>query len=146
MFYNKAMSKVLFGKAVVTPKTKGVLKSALDVENYTPDDFMNYWKAKAREKDVVYVPVRYKDRAIIKSLMNNFKSSEIKIMMDYLWSSNERIYTKEGLLNYTSYGLFLLSSSWLNSIYNKAIRWYNNYKEEPVRGREAKKEGVTIEF
>lgn len=146
MFYNRAMSKVLFGKAVVTSKAEGVLKSALDVENYTTDDFMKYWKTKAKEKDIIYVPVKYSDRAIIKSLMKNFKSSEIKIMMDYLWDSDERIYTKDGVLNYTSYGLFLLSNKWLNGIYNKAIRWYNNYKEAPVRGREAVKEGVTIEF
>lgn len=146
MYYNKAMSKVLFGKAVVPPKTMGILKSELDIENYTATDFMNYWKSKAKNKDITYIPIKYADRAIIKALMKNFKSSDIKIMMDYLWDSDERIYTKEGILQYTSYGLFLLSNKWLNGIYNKAIQWYNGYKEESVRGREAQKEGVVIEF
>ena len=67
-------------------------------------------------------------------------------LMDYLWDSNERIYTKDGVLQYTSYGLFLLSNKWLNSVYNKATQWHSGYKEESVRGKEAQKEGVVIEF
>lgn len=146
MYYNKAMSKVLFGKAVVPSKTTGILKSELDIENYTATDFMNYWKSKAKSRDITYIPVKYSDRAIIKALMKNFRSSEIKVMMDYLWDSNERIYTKDGVLQYTSYGLFLLSNKWLNSVYNKATQWHSGYKEESVRGKEAQKEGVVIEF
>lgn len=146
MYYSKAMSIALFGKAVTSPATKGIVKSETDFTNFTADDFLRYWKSKAREHNVSYIAVKYKDRAVLKSLVNNFKATEIKIMMDYLWDSGEPIILKDGKLQYTSYGIFLLSGNFLNSIYNKAMWWYNNIKDTQQRGWEAEKESVSIDF
>lgn len=148
MYYNKALSKALFGKGVTLPNTKGILKSQTDISNYTAEDFLRYWKAKAKEHNVTYVTVKYKDKAILKSLINNFTKEDIKLMMDYLWDSGEPIMLKDGKLQYTSYGLFLLSGGFLNPIYNKANWWKNGIKETPkARGWENKDGGeVEIDF
>lgn len=146
MYYNKALSKALFGKGVTLPNTKGILKSQADISNYTTDDFLRYWKAKAKEHDVSYVAVKYKDKAILKSLINNFTKEDIKLMMDYLWDSGEPIMLKGVQLQYTSYGLFLLSQGFLSGIYNRATWWKNGIAEKS-RGWENKNGGaVEIDF
>lgn len=146
MYYNKALSKALFGGGVTPPNTKGILKSQSDISNYTAGDFLKYWKAKAKEHNITYVAVKYKDRSILKSLINNFKNEDIKLMMDYLWDSGEPIMLKGEKLQYTSYGLFLLSQGFLNTVYNKAVWWKNNIVPE-TRGWESKDGGgVEIDF
>ena len=42
MYYTTAMSKALFGKAVVTKDTKGIVKNTFDSDfsNYLADDWM----------------------------------------------------------------------------------------------------------
>ena len=147
MYYTKAMSTALFGKGVVSSKTKGIVKSEADLSNYTAEDFLKYWKSKAKSRDVNYVTVKYKDKAILKSLLKNFSCVEIKMMMDYLWDSGEPINLKDGKLPYPSYGLFLLSGGFLSPIYNRAKWWKDGIKETPVRGWENDgKDSVTIEF
>lgn len=146
MYYNKALSKALFGKGVTLPSTKGILKSQADISNYTADDFLKYWKAKAKEHNITYVAVKYKDKAILKSLINNFTKEDIKLMMDYLWDSGEPIMLKDGQLQYTSYGLFLLSQGFLNNIYNRATWWKRGITPKS-RGWESKNGGeVEIDF
>ncbi len=146
MYYTKAMSTALFGRATTPPTTKGIVKAETDYSNYDASDFMRYWKAKAREKGVTYIAVKYKDRAILKHLVANFKGEDIKLMMDYLWDSEEPINLKEGRLQYPSYGLFLLSNGWLNSIYNKAV-WWKSKTPTNARGWESKtEEETTIDF
>lgn len=147
MYYTKAMSTALFGKGVTPSSTKGIVKAETDISNYTADDFLKYWKSKAKQRNINYITVKYKDRAIIKSLLKNFSCTDIKLMMDYLWDSDDSINLKEGRLQYSSYGLFLLSGGFLSSIYNRARMWRDGIKDEPVRGWEADgKESVTIEF
>lgn len=147
MYYNKAMSIALFGKGVVPSNTKGIIKSEGDFANYKAEDFLKYWKSKAKERGVNYITVKYKDKAIIGSLLKNFTCLDIKMMMDYLWESDERITLREGRLEYTSYGLYLLSGGFLSSIYNRAKWWKDKIEDEPVRGRaRSGEEGVTIEF
>lgn len=147
MYYTKAMSTALFGRGVTPSTTKGIVKSECDISNYTADDFLKYWKSKAKERDVNYVTVKYKDKAVLKSLLKNFSPTDVKLMMDYLWESGEPINLKEGKLQYTSYGLFLLSGGFVNPIYNRARWWKDGIKEAPVRGWEnCGEESVTIEF
>lgn len=150
MHFTKAMSKALFGKAITPPETKGIIKNTeIDFSNYTADDFLKYWKAKAKEHNVTYMTVKYKDKAILKSLLKNFKCEDIKLMMDYLWDSGEPIMLREGKLQFPSYGLFLLSGGFLNPIYNKAVWWKKGIKDtQPQRGWESTKEegSVKIEF
>ena len=88
MYYTTAMSKALFGKAVVNKDTKGIVKNTFDSDfsNYLADDWMRYWKSKAKERNIKYVPVKYKDVAVLKKLVKDFKSSDIKVMIDYIWN------------------------------------------------------------
>lgn len=148
MHFTKAMSETLFGRAITSPKSKGIIKTEVDFSNYTADDFLKYWKSKAKEHNVNYMTVKYKDKAILKSLLKNFKGEDIKLMMDYLWDSGESIILREGKLQFHSYGLYLLSGGFLNSIYNKAVWWRDGIKDTPQRGWETTKEegSVKIEF
>ena len=147
MYYNKAMSTALFGRGVVSPKNKGIIKSEGDFDSYKAEDFLKYWKSKAKEKNVNYITVKFKDKAVLNSLLKSFSGADIKLMMDYLWESGEPINLREGKLPYASYGLFLLSGGFLNSIYNRAKWWKDGIKDTPVRGWEADgKESVSIDF
>lgn len=148
MYYTKAMSTALFGRGITDSNTKGIVKSECDVGNYTVEDFLKYWKSKAKSRDVTYITVKYKDKAVLKSLLKNFSCADIKMMMDYLWDSGEAINLREGKLQYTSYGLFLLSGGFLNPIYNRAKWWKEGIKDTTnTRGWEADgKDSVTIEF
>ena len=148
MYYSSAMSKALFGKAIVKPTAKGIVKSQGDFSNYNASEWMKYWKSKAKEKNIKYVAVKYKDTDILKKLVSDFKSDEIKLMMDYLWDSGDTFTIRGETLHYSSYGLYLLSSAFISSIYNKAIWWRDNITNAPKRGWESKEEtgGVTIEF
>lgn len=149
MYYTSAMSKALFGKAVVNTNTKGIVKNTFDNDfsNYLADDWMRYWKSKAKEKNVTYVPIKYKDVAVLKKLVRDFKSSDIKLMMDYIWDDSTSFIIKGERLLPSSYGLFLLSGAFLNSVYNKATLRKDNIQETPKRGWEGKaEESVKIDF
>ena len=52
MYYSSAMSKALFGKAIVKPTAKGIVKSQGDFSNYNASEWMKYWKSKAKEKNI----------------------------------------------------------------------------------------------
>ena len=136
MHINKAMSAALFGRAVVTPKASGIIKSDVDVSVFTPTDFLRYWKDKAKQRDIKYVTVQYKDNAILKSVMKSYTNTEIKLMIDYLWDSGERISSNDKEIPYTDYGIYLLSSGWANSIYNRANFWKKHFKDKELRGCE----------
>ena len=149
MYYTTAMSKALFGKAVVTKDTKGIVKNTFDSDfsNYLADDWMRYWKSKAKERNIKYVPVKYKDIAVLKKLVKDFKSSDIKVMIDYIWNDSTSFVIRGEKLLPSSYGLFLLSGAFLNSVYNKAVLSKENIQEIPQRGWEGKaEESVKIDF
>ena len=118
MYYTTAMSKALFGKAVVTKDTNGIVKNTFDSDfsNYLADDWMRYWKSKAKDRNIKYVPVKYKDVAVLKKLVKDFKSSDIKVMIDYIWDDSTSFVIRGERLLPSSYGLFLLSGAFLNSV------------------------------
>lgn len=147
MHYNKAMSVVCFGKGITMPNKKGILKDELDYSNYTPSDWQRLWNTKAAENNIKYIPVPYKDSSVFKSLKKTFKGDEIKLMIDFIWDSGYIFNTKRGVIPKTDYGVYLMSSDWVNSIYNKAIWWRKDIKDASTRGWESTEKGsVTIDF
>lgn len=136
MYLTKAMSTALFGKAVVSPKSKDIVKSDVDVVAFTYSDFLRYWKEKAKQRDVKYVAVPFKDNAILKSLMKSYTNTEIKQMIDYLWDSGERLTRGTKEIPYVDYGIYMLSANWANSIYNRSKHWKLNFKDKELRGWE----------
>lgn len=150
MHYTSAMSKAIFGKAVVKADDKGIVKNVSDenaFSNYLADDWMRYWKSKAREKGIKYIPVKYKDVAVLKKLVRDFQGCDIKLMIDYIWD-DETVFTLKGeKLSYSSYGIFLMSDAFLSCVYNKALLKKNKIQETPKRGWEGQvKESVKIDF
>lgn len=146
MYYTSTMSKALFGKAVVSSEDKGIIKNSSDNDysNYLADDWMRYWKSKAREKNIKYIPVKYKDISVLKKLVRDFRGEEIKMMIDYIWNDKTAFNLKGEKLVYSSYGIFLLSGAFLSSVYNKARV---GYEEQNVRGWVGNdKESVKIDF
>lgn len=147
MYFSKATSELLFGRAVTKETDKGILKSEGDFSNYSPQDFLKYWKSKAKDRGITYIAVKYKDISVLKSLCKNFTGTEIKDMMDYIWDGSTKFYLGGQLLNPTSYGIFLLSNGFLNRIYNDTKLWKNGETLEETRGWESNgKESVDIEF
>lgn len=147
MYMSKAMSKVLFGRAVTNSDEKGIIKSETDFSNYTPQDFLKYWKAKARGCGVTYIPAKYKDISVLKSLCKNFTCTEIKDMIDYIWDEKTVFFLNGSKLQKTSYGIFLLSNGFLNKVYNDTKLWKNGETLEEQRGWESNGDGgVEIEF
>lgn len=147
MYFSKSMSKILFGRAVTDTDDAGIKKSEADFSNYTAQDFLKYWKSKAKERGITYIPAKYKDISVLKSLCKNFTSTEIKDMIDYIWDEKTKFYLSGQLLNPTSYGIFLLSNGFLNKVYNDTKLWKNGETLEEVRGWESNGDGgVEIEF
>lgn len=147
MYFSKAMSKVLFGRAVTNSDDKGIIKSKADFSHYTPSDFLRYWKAKAKERNITYIPQKYKDVAVLRSLCKTFTCDEIKDMIDYIWAEDTKFYIRGEVLQPTSYGIFLLSNGFLNKVYNDSKLWKGGEKLTVERGWENKgKEGVAVEF
>lgn len=82
--------------------------------------FLQYFIFKAGEKEVRYIRGNnLKEVAIMKSLVENFTASEIKNMIDFLWSDDNDI-VKGGVRYVTIYHL---SKGWINSIYQASDEW-----------------------
>lgn len=94
------------------------------------NDWIKYFCSKAGVYNIKYIPVKYKDTGILKRLIANYSQEEIQLMIDFIWDSDYIFKTKNGEISKESYGLYLLSSSWVNSIYNLSKKWKEGSLEE----------------
>lgn len=100
-------------------------------------DWLQYFMLKASEHDIKYLNRNYaKDYAILKSIMNELSWSDLKLMIDFVWDSDQDIKSKHDL------GVWILSKGWINTIYQNALLWEEGkYKPSKVqRNREWKVE------
>lgn len=97
-------------------------------------DWFQYFVYKAREHNVKYLTRNYaKEYAIIKSILNELTWEDLKLMMDFVWDSNQDIVEKPTM------GLWILSKGWINSVYQSSLLWaQGKYKpsKAPKRNRE----------
>ena len=109
-------------KQVIKPKQDiPEFKRKLDEsawDEFTCKDWIEYFKIKAVENGVRFIRGDYiKENAIIKSLMGNFKSHEVKLMIEFVWDAPHTFTEKSTM------GLWIFSKGWLNTVYNGALLW-----------------------
>lgn len=86
-----------------------------DLDLFKSADWIEYFKKQASPYQK-YVKARH-DSTIINSIMKKYSPAEIKNMIDYLFSDAYDYKEKWEV------GIYLLSSSYLNSTYNGSILW-----------------------
>lgn len=145
MIVTKAQAKKLFGGAIVTSDKSGIVKSTEDYSKFKSNDWIKYFSDKAKEHDVKYQVVKYKDTSVIKSLMATYPSDEIKKIIDFLWDSDYRFKAGGREKTFMEYGIYLMSNAWLSSYYNLAIA-YTGESLTPKRGWKEETENGGIEI
>lgn len=146
MIITKAEAKKLFGRGIVTSDKSGIIKSEEDYSKFKVNDWIKYFCTKAEKHGVKYQIVRYKDTSVIKSLMSNYSSQEIKNIIDFLWDSDYRFKSGGREKDLMEYGIYLLSNAWLSSYYNLAINYEGQAFKKQRGWVEEKDGGVEIEF
>lgn len=103
-------------------------------DEFNEKDWFQYFVLKAEEQGVKYLVRNYaKDYTIIKSLQSELEWHEIKLMIDFVWESNQDIVEKQTM------GVWILSKGWINSIYQNSLLWKDGKykpKSAPSRNRE----------
>lgn len=103
-------------------------------EEFDHRDWYQYFVHKASEHGIRYLTKNYmKDYAIIKSILNEMNWSEMKLMIDFVFDSNQDIVEKRTV------GVWIMSKGWINTTYNNALLWKEGKyrpKTAPKRNRE----------
>lgn len=128
----------------VTAKTSNFLAKMKDGlwEQFTVSDWIEYFKYKAEQNNIVFVSSS-KDAGIIKSLMTNQRVSDIRDMIDFVWEAPHKLKPKHEL------GLYILSGGWTMNVLNSARAWkrgeYNTNPDKPKREWSDWKEVTPVE-
>lgn len=117
-----------YEKSKKTPMSKQKYVTKLNAgafDEFNKSDFYHYFKDSARCRGITYRSHAAKDQAIFGRLLKEFDPFEIKDMIDFLFRSGQDI------IDYTQAGVWIFSSSWLNTIYQNSLLWKEgNYKRK----------------
>lgn len=78
--------------------------------------WIKYFASKMGETGMRYISSP-KDSNIAKSLLKNFTEDDIKLMIDFIFDSDQTFVDKRTV------GFWVLSKGWLNTIYNNSVLW-----------------------
>ena len=97
------------------------------IQDYNERDWVKYFSIKRSEAGVIYLS-RMHDVAIMKKLMKTVNAADIKLMIDFIFDSNQNIVEKK------TASISLLSSSWYDTMYSNAKMWNaGTYKPKVVK-------------
>lgn len=118
---------------VSSDKYQRFLERYWDLENHIEDfgtqDLMYYFREKARESGIKYVISNMKrDMGIFKRLLKDYTPSEVCLMIEFLFTSNQ------DYLDKTSLQPTILVSGWCNKIYQDSLLWL---EDKYVPGRKS---------
>lgn len=124
-------------KGVANQKNREHMMSLLEDESYgefNEKDWFQYFILKGEEQGVKYLARNYaKDYTIIKSILSELSWVELKLMIDFVWESNQDIQPKQTL------GIWIMSKGWINTIYQNSLLWRDGKyrpKSAPTHNRE----------
>ena len=123
------------GKSNTNNKARMLAKLELeDYASFDEKDWFQYFVFKAEENGVKYLARNYaKDYTIIKSILSELAWTELKLMIDFIWDSNQDIHPKQTV------GIWIISKGWINTIYQNALLWQDGKyrpKTAPTHNRE----------
>lgn len=109
-------------KNVSSDRYQSFLKKYWDLENtidfFATQDLMYFFREKAREAGIKYVIANMKrDMGIFKRLRQSYESSEICLMIEFLFFSDQDYLDKETIQP------TVLVSAWCNTIYQDSMLW-----------------------
>ena len=115
----------LVHKNVSSDKYQLFLNKYHDLENtidtFKPQDLMYYFREKSAESGYKYVISNMKrDLGIFKKLLNNYSPSEVCLMIEFLFNS-EQNYLDPAIIQPT-----VLVSGWCNTIYRDSMLWVDD--------------------
>lgn len=112
-------------KNVTSQKYSNFLKKYNDVENtfetFGTQDLVYYFREKANEAGIKYVIANFqRDMGIFKRVRSNFEVSEILLMIEFIFSS------EQDYLDIHRTQPTVLTSNWVNTIYKDSLDWAND--------------------
>lgn len=90
-------------------------------DRFTTQDLVYFFREKSRESGARYVIANMKrDMGIFKRLKENFSIAEILLMIEFIFSGDQTY------LNINRTQPTVLSSNWVNTIYQDSLDWAND--------------------
>lgn len=128
-----------FNKDRATLKYEDKVKQG-HFSEFTHSDWRKYFAQKAKESGIVkYITGNpLTESSILKSLMGNFSHKTIKDMIDFVWECDHKLVNHKETI-----GIWILSKSWLQSVYPLSVKWKENgdiHDRKPREWREVKSE------
>ena len=124
-------------KGTANANNRARMMEKLEEERYhefNEKDWFQYYVMKAEEHGIKYLVRNYaKEYTILKSILNELDWTELKLMIDFLYDSDQDIHPKQTL------GIWILSKGWINSVYQSSLLWKDGKyrpKSAPTHNRE----------
>ena len=110
-------------------------KEELDIDNFTHKDWRDYFISQYEKQGRRYIITQSKVehskiKTILVNLMKLFVPRDIKLIIDFIFESDQDIVAKP------TASISLLSSSWINSLYQNATLWEDG-KYKPKKEKQA---------
>lgn len=111
--------------------TAGKYKALMDEESFdefTDKEWAQYFQQKAKEHGMNYVIAhKIPAKAVLKSVVQNYKGHEIKRMIDFLYDSGQTTF------DVTSGAINGLSKGWLDYTYTNSVLWVQGKFDDKKR-------------
>lgn len=103
----------------LTTKRKSMLSKIEDGlwEQLNISEWIEYFKYKGEQHGADLRTTTAKDNATMKSLMTNYRVSELRDMIDFIWDAPHTIKPKDEI------GVWILSGGWTNNIFAYSKKW-----------------------